>query len=56
MGKLFTHTHILAASSVNCWSNGSDALPYGWEGNRGSGVAVVMRHGLVLYPPPDSMA
>jgi len=33
-------------------------MPYGWEGNRRSGVALAMRHSQtsVVYPPTDPMA
>ena len=51
------HTHApLSPSSVNCTGQ-TAMMPYGWEGNRRSGVALAMRYKTsVVYPSTGSMA
>jgi len=47
LGKLFAHNVPL---TKHYWYSGQRAMmPYDWEGNRRSGVALVMRHRLQRF-------
>jgi len=45
LGKLFTHTHASVTKQLLVPVKGPTAT-CGWEGNRRSGVALAMHHGL----------
>jgi len=47
-GKLFTHVS-LSPSIINWYRCQRAMMPYGWEGNRRSGVALAMRHRLQWF-------
>jgi len=50
LGKLFTqlHTHVPSSTSSIISTDQKSVMPYGWEGNRRSGVVLAMR-GLFIY-------
>jgi len=48
MGKLFTPMY-LCHQGVSIGTGETAMMPYGWEGNRGSGVALAMRHRLQWF-------
>ena len=43
------HTHVPLSSSSIIWYRSRAVIPCGWEGNRRSGVALVMRHRLQWF-------
>jgi len=48
LGKLFTHA-CLRHQAVEFGTGQGAVMPCGWEGNRGSGVALAMRHRLQWF-------
>jgi len=44
------HTHVPLSSSSIIWYQSWAAMSCDWEGNGRSGIALVMRHRLVVYP------
>jgi len=44
LGKLFTRTHTHCHQAEWIGTGQRTVMPYGWEGNRRSGVALAMRH------------
>jgi len=61
-GKVFAHTHThtqipMSPSSTATTGTGQRAvMPYGWEGNRRSGVALAVRHRLQSKPRVSEMS